>query len=103
MTTARSPGCSMNCDYRTCRQGGWSDCWMLSALVALGHHRPEKLAAMVNPIGDGSFDVALPGKPTVNVRPEAGGGTASEGGWAGAIEASALQFTNVGADRVLSF
>jgi hypothetical protein len=76
---------------------------MLSALVALGFHRPDELAAMVNPLGDGTFDITLPGKPTVNVRPEQGGGTDSEGNWAAAIESAALQFTNASADRVLSF
>lgn len=93
----------MNCDYRTCRQGGWADCWMLSALCSLGFHRPAELAAMLKPNGDGSFDVTLPDKPTVTVRPEQGGGTASEGEWAAAIEAAVTQFTDAAADRVLSF
>ena len=93
----------MICDYRTCRQGGWADCWMLSALVGLGFHRPDELAAMVVPLDDGSFNIRLPGKPTVNVRPDQGGGTVSEGGWVAAVESAALQFTNASADRVLSF
>ena len=93
----------MDCDYRTCRQGGWADCWMLSALVALGFHRPDDLRAMIRHQDDGSFEVALPKKAAVVVRPEDGGGTASEGNWAAAIEAAAKQFTKASSTRVLSF
>lgn len=93
----------MNCDYRTCRQGGWADCWMLSALVALGFHRPQAIEAMVRPLEDGTFGVTLPNRPAVVVRPEDGGGTASDGNWIAAIEAAAQQFTNAANSRVLSF
>lgn len=93
----------MQCNYRTCRQGGWDDCWMLSALTALGYHRPEAVNTLVNPLGDGSFDVTLPEKPPVNVRAESGGGTVSEGDWAAAIEAAVQHFTSAARARVLSY
>jgi len=93
----------MNCDYRTCRQGGWDDCWLLSALVALGYHRPGDLGAMVHPVGDGSFAIALPGRSSVLVRPESGGGTASEGDWAAAIEAAVQHYTSAATTRLLAF
>jgi len=93
----------MNCDYRTCRQGGWSDCWMLSAFTALGFHRPEAVATMVHPLEDGSFDIQLPGRAAVNVRHDQGGGTASDGNWIAAIEAALLHFTDISSTRVFAF
>lgn len=93
----------MNCDYRTCRQGCWDDCWMLSALVGLGFHRPEELNALVNPVGDGRFVVTLPEKLPVTVHPESSGGTSSEGDWAAAIEAAIHHHSDAAAPRVLSY
>jgi hypothetical protein len=76
---------------------------MLSALTALGHHRPNELNTLVNPLEDGSFNISFPGKPTVNARPEQGGGTFSDGNWIAAIEAAALQYTDADKVRVLAF
>lgn len=76
-------------DYRSCRQGGWNDCWLHSALDGLALKRPEEVLALVRDRGDGSYEVAFPGYEVVTVRPEEGGGAQSDWPWAAAIEAAA--------------
>ena len=93
----------MICNYRTCQQGNWADCWMLSALTSLGYHRPDAVNEMVQPLDDGSFVVSLPNKDAIVVRPEEGGGSTSEGNWVAAVEAAVQRFTNAADSRVLSF
>jgi hypothetical protein len=93
----------LNCDYRTCRQGGWDDCWFLSALVALGFHRPDDLGALIQPVNDGHFEVSLPNQAALIVKSDANSGTLSEGCWAAAIEIALQQITNVLAPRVFTF
>lgn len=90
-------------DYQTCRQGAWADCWLLSALIGLASNRPDEIRQMIREVGDGSFEVTFPGREPQIVRPEDGGGTASNGVWAVVIEAAARRFTDATTSRVLRF
>lgn len=89
-------------DYRTCRQGAWDDCWLISALVSLAYKRPDDVRDMIRDESDGSYAVTFPRRSPVRVRPEAGA-SSSAGVWVPVIEAAAAQFIDVTKPRVLTF
>jgi hypothetical protein len=89
-------------DYRTCRQGGWDDCWLVSALVCLAFKRPAEVRDMIRPTGDGSYTVTLPKREPVSVRP-ADGACSCSGVWAPVVEAAVRRFTDATTTRVLRF
>src|SRR5437763_10598758 len=89
-------------DYRTCRQGGWADCWFLSALVSLAFKRPHDVAKLIRDNGDGSFAVTFPYREPVVVRPEEGS-SACDGVWVPVIEAAAAKFITMTHGRCLTF
>ncbi len=97
-----SPLLADDIDYRTCRQGAWDDCWLLSALVGLAYKRPDEVRAMIRPNGGRSYAVTFPGKGPVTVKPEQGA-SASNGVWVQVIEAAACTFTDATTARMLRF
>jgi hypothetical protein len=64
-------------DYRTCRQGPWDDCWLISALVCLAFKRPNDVRNMIRANDNGTYTVTFPGKTAVGVRPEEGASTSN--------------------------
>jgi hypothetical protein len=97
-----SPAPPDGIDYRTCRQGTWDDCWLISALVGLAFKRPDDVRAMIRAEDDGSYTIAFPDRDHVRVRPEEGVST-SDGVWAPVLEAAARRFIDATTSRILRF
>jgi|GEM_PF-2768968 len=91
-------------DYQSCRQGGWQDCWLLSAAVGLAFKRPAELAGLFEPLDDGSYRVSFPGREGLIAPADSGSGALSEPWpWASAMEAAAAQLMDAMGSRITSF
>src|SRR5262249_1105515 len=91
--------------YQSCRQGVWSDCWLLSALVGLAFKRPDELARRIEDLGSGSYCVRFPGRDPILATADQGSpGTTSEPWpWAQVVEAALGQIMDCQQPRVASF
>jgi hypothetical protein len=57
-------------DYRTIQQGlGINNCWFISAVAGLAFRRPDTIRELIAFNADGSYKVAFPGRPPVDVLP----------------------------------
>jgi hypothetical protein len=99
--STQAPAPTHDIDHRTLRQGAWSDCWFLSALVGLAYKRPDDVRNMIRAT-EGSYTVTFPGRAPVTVRSDEGA-SSCDGVWVPVLEAAANRLLDATTSRVLRF